>query len=114
MNIGITQEAARYVLDFLAKNNAAQPVRLVMEKTPGCGDAKFRFKPGACKDEDDTEHVAYGLTLLCNFHEFPELEGIHFSLTQKNAVPTLAISIPKMNACGCGAAYSPKPPTSET
>lgn len=111
MRIDITDVAALYILDFLAKSNKQQPVRLMLKKTGGCGDLAPSFIPGAgIIPEEDVVIDKCGLRLLCNLEVFPELDGVTVELVVDDTKMSkvLKLQSPTLNACGCGKALTPK------
>lgn len=110
MSIDITEAAARHILDFLAKNNKPQPVRLMLKKTGGCGDLSPSFVTGAgIIPKEDAVVDKCGLRLLSNIVQFPELEGVTVDLrVGEDMSKVLILTSAKLNACGCGQAVTPK------
>lgn len=111
MGIDITEAAAKHILDFLAKNNKSQPVRLMIKKTQGCGDLAPSFIPGAgIIPEEDAVVNKYGLQLLCNLEMFPSLDGVTVDLhvEPKDMSKVLVLKSATLQSCGCGQAVTPK------
>lgn len=110
-SIDITEPAAKYILEFLAKGNLLQPVRLMLRKTGGCGDLSPSFVYGAGMiPEEDAVVRKYGLHLLCNLEKFPELDGVMIDLfvDEVKMSKTLKLQSASLHSCGCGKALTPK------
>ncbi len=109
--IDITEPAAKYILEFLAKSNLLQPVRLMLKRTGGCGDfsPSFAYGAGMIPDEDAVVRK-YGLHLLCNLEKFPRLDGVTVDLLVDDVKMSkiLVLTGAQLHACGCGQAVSSK------
>lgn len=108
MSLVISPEAAAFLLRQIAKDptRMLQPLRLSVNKGPGCGDVGHIFTFGAILREGDVTVVEGGLTILCNIDTSPEFENAAITIA-RNGVGLLAservLVIPDgASVCGCG------------
>jgi Fe-S cluster assembly iron-binding protein IscA len=110
MSIDITEPAAKHILEYLYKNALAQPVRLMLKAKGGCGDLSPAFHAGVGIIPDEDEVLdKYGLSLVCNLAQLPELDGVTVDLrVGEDMSKVLILKSATLESCGCGQAVTPK------
>jgi iron-sulfur cluster assembly protein len=106
MAITLTENAAKHVLNFLAKRGKGVGLRLGV-RTSGCSGMayKLEFADEVCNE--DLKFESGGVTVLVDPNSLPYLDGMELDYTREGLNEGFKFNNPNVkNMCGCGESFS--------
>ena len=103
--ITVTEQAARFLAQQLAKHADAVAVRLGVEPA-GCSGFGYRIDPAQRIGEDDTVFEAHGVRIAVDRQSLPFVQGTRVELVREGLARRLRYDNPNVRqSCGCGESF---------
>ncbi|MGA8146037.1 MAG: iron-sulfur cluster assembly protein IscA [Gallionellaceae bacterium] len=105
MAITLTENAARHVLNFLAKRGKGVGLRLGV-RTSGCSGMAYKLEFADEVADDDLQFVSGGVTVLVDAHSLPYIDGMELDFTREGLNEGFKFNNPNVkDMCGCGESF---------
>ncbi|MGO8756103.1 MAG: iron-sulfur cluster assembly protein IscA [Gallionellaceae bacterium] len=105
MAITLTENAARHVLNFLAKRGKGVGLRLGV-RTSGCSGMAYKLEFADVVGDDDLQFVSGGVTVLVDAHSLPYIDGMELDFTREGLNEGFKFNNPNVkDMCGCGESF---------
>ncbi len=106
MSITITENAARYIQQQLAKNGKDSVFRIGIKKS-GCSGFSYTFDFVDEIKENDRLFESHKTKIVVDSESFPFLDGSQIDFTKEGLNSAFKFSNPNIDStCGCGDSFS--------
>ena len=106
MAITLTDNAAKHVLNFLAKRGKGVGLRLGV-RTSGCSGMAYKLEFADAVGDDELQFESHGVTVLVDPHSLPYIDGMELDYTREGLNEGFKFNNPNVkNECGCGESFS--------
>ncbi len=106
MSITLTEKAANRALSYLAKQEAAQGLRLGVRNT-GCSGYMYVVGLADAIEADDQIFESQGVKVIVSAKNLPYLDGIELDYTKEGLNEGFRFRNPNAKeSCGCGESFS--------
>jgi iron-sulfur cluster assembly protein len=103
--VTVSELAAEYLAEQLAKHPRAVAVRLVVEPA-GCSGHAYRIEPAEVIGDEDSVFEEHGLRIVINAAVMPYLQGTRLDLKHQGLARRVFFDNPNAReTCGCGESF---------
>lgn len=105
MSVSLTENAAKHVLNFMAKRGKGVGLRLGV-KTSGCSGMAYKLEFADEIASDDLTFESHGVTLLVDPKSLPYINGMELDYTREGLNEGFKFNNPNVkDQCGCGESF---------
>jgi len=105
MAITLTENAAKHVLNFIAKRGKGVGLRIGV-RTSGCSGMAYKLEFADEVGSDDVQFVSNGVTVLVDPQSLPYIDGMELDFQREGLNEGFKFNNPNVkNECGCGESF---------
>ncbi len=105
MGISLTDNAAKHVLNFIAKRGKGVGLRVGV-RTTGCSGMAYKLEFADALGEGDLQFSSHGVTLLVDPKSLPYIDGMELDYTREGLNEGFKFNNPNVkDECGCGESF---------
>ncbi len=105
MAISLTDNAAKHVLNFIAKRGKGVGLRVGV-RTSGCSGMAYKLEFADALNEGDLQFSSHGVTLLVDPKSLPYIDGMELDYTREGLNEGFKFNNPNVkDSCGCGESF---------
>ena len=105
MAISLTENAAKHVLNFIAKRGKGVGLRIGV-RTSGCSGMAYKLEFADEVGSDDVQFVSNGVTVLVDPQSLPYIDGMELDFQREGLNEGFKFNNPNVkNECGCGESF---------
>jgi len=105
MAITLTEDAAKHVLNFIAKRGKGVGLRIGV-RTSGCSGMAYKLEFADEVGGDDIQFTSNGVTVLVDPKSLPYIDGMELDFRREGLNEGFKFNNPNVkNQCGCGESF---------
>jgi iron-sulfur cluster assembly protein len=105
MAVTLTENAAKHVLNFIAKRGKGVGLRIGV-RTSGCSGMAYKLEFADEVGGDDVQFISNGVTVLVDPKSLPYIDGMELDFRREGLNEGFKFNNPNVkNQCGCGESF---------
>src|SRR3990172_7842401 len=106
MAITLTENAAKHVLNFIAKRGKGVGLRVGV-RTSGCSGMAYKLEYADSVNAEDTTFESHGVKVVVDAQSLPYLEGTELDFAREGLNAGFKFRNPNVkDQCGCGESFN--------